>query len=298
MTLTEALLDYLDRRNLALDRTYMRAALRTLAQALMESEVGYLLEAARYERNQSRRAYRNGYRQSTWITPAGNIALQIPKLRKGTYYPHFLDDEAVHTLVRLVHETFVGGVADLGPALSSLDLQPLRAYDLADIVERLADAVYNARHRRVASDYTILFLDVLNVATEHRGRQRWRQVLVALGIQADGQVDFLAHEIVLEVDSLAWMILLRRLRQRGLKDVDVVLSDHYEGVRAAVEAEMVDAVWRHHRHFLGREGRSPLVDAVSDLVIRAASDDRNLPRMHLAVAEADCFENYSFHVVA
>ena len=292
MTPTEALLQYLDRRGLALDRRYLRDGLRTIAQALMESEVGQMLDAARYERNEARRAYRNGYRQSAWATPVGDITLRIPKLRKGSYYPHFLDSEAAAALVRLLETAFVEGVRDLGPALAELDTLLLAPYDVADIAERLDDAVYNARHSALNDRYPVLFLDVLPVEIEGEVRRLPRQILIALGIQPDGTFDLLAHDIVTGLDDRMWARLLRQLKQRGLHNVDEVVSAGYEGLRAAVETEMVDAVWHHHRHFLSRERHNPLVDAVSDLVIRAESDDRNNPRMQLPVYEADFYPVY------
>lgn len=298
MTPTEALLDYLDQRGLALDPRYVREALHTLAQALMESEVGQMLDAARYERNESRRAYRNGYRDSAWGTPAGEIALRVPKLRKGSYYPHFLNQEAAQTLFRLVQAAYAGDMLDINPALASLDLVALSDYDLADIAERLDDMVYNAQHRSISPDYDVLFLDTINVEFERSGRTLWRQLLVALGVRSDGRIDFLAHDIVAGADDRAWMTLLRQLRQRGLDSVREVVSDHYEGVRIAVETELVDAVWQHHRNFLARENHTPLVDAVSDLVIRAESDDRNLPRLHLPDYAADFAEFYPIYIVA
>lgn len=298
MTPTEALLDYLEQRGLTLDPRYVREALHTLAQALMESEVGQILDAARYERNESRRAYRNGYRDSTWGTPAGELALRVPKLRKGSYYPHFLNHEAAQTLFQLVQEAYVGDVLDINPALASLDLVALSPYDLADITERLDDVIYNAQHRPVPPDYDVLFLDVVNTAFERSGRTLWRQILVALGVRSDGRIDFLAHDIVTGADHRAWMALLRKLRQRGLDSVREVVSDHYEGVRTAVETELVDAVWQHHRNYLARESHTPLVDAVSDLVIRAESDDRNLPRMQLPVYATDFAELYPVYIVA
>lgn len=277
MTPTKALIAYLEARGMTLGARFLREALGVLAQALMESEVSRMLEAAPYERSDSRRAYRNGYRESLWRTSAGQVALNIPKLRKGSYYPHFLNPQAEALLLRLAQDAYVMGVdlAEVEAALSRLHL-PLRAYDIADIAERLADVVHNARHAPLAAQYPALFLDVLDV--EVRGY--WRQMLLAFGIRASGEVDLLAHELVSLADDRAWIHLLRRLFQRGLADVELVISHDYSGVRTAVEDVLVDAVWQHHRNFLLRgSGESALVNAVSDLAVRVEIDQRHLPRM-------------------
>ncbi|MBZ0303911.1 MAG: transposase [Anaerolineae bacterium] len=278
MTPTEALFDYLDSRGLSLDRRYLREALHTLAQALMECEVSRVLDAAPYERNGARRAYRNGYRDSLWHTSVGDLSLSIPKLRKGSYYPLFLTPQAEAILLRLAQETYASGVhrADVRAALAALDLPELEPYELADIVERLADVVYNHQHAPLRTDYPALFLDVLDV--EHNGL--WRQWLIALGIQPSGQIDLLAHELVSAADHETWVKLLRRLRQRGVEAVEVVVSREFTGLRPAVTDQLVDAVWQPHRNFLLRgSGEDALVSAVSDLAVRVETDPRHLPRM-------------------
>jgi putative transposase len=288
MTLTEALTAYLEARGLALDEHYRREALRTLAQALMECDVSRMLDAAPYERNGSRRAYRNGYRDSIWYTSVGAIPLRIPKLRRGSYYPLFLNPQTEADLLRLAQDAYVAGI-DMNAvqsALNSVDLPVLQPYDMADITERLADVVYNAHNEPLHADYPALFLDLLDV--EHDGR--WRQWLIALGVQPSGTVDLLAHELVSLADDRAWARLLRRLRQRGLKEPEVVIGGDDAGVRAAVSDVLVDAVWQHHRNFLLRgSGEDALVRAVSDLAVRVETDQRHLPRMQWPV-RADDFD--------
>lgn len=300
MTPTEALVDYLEARGLALDTRYLREALHILAQALMECDVRQALDAALYERNGSRRAYRNGYRQSLWRTDVGDIPLNIPRLRKGSYFPHFLNADAEAILLRLVQDTYVMGVqrTDVETALADLAGPRLQPYDMADIVERLADVVYSAQDTPILNVYPALFFDVLDV--EYQGM--WRQLLVVLGLQRSGETELLAHDLVSATDDRAWARLLRRLRQRGLSAVDVVVSDDYAGMRTAVQAELVEAVWRHHRNFLLRgSGGDALVNAVSQLAVKAETDSRRLPRMQWPMAELDFGfipENLPFLVVA
>lgn len=281
MTPTEALRNYLEARGLTLDPYYLREALRTLAQALMETEVSRILDASLYERNESRRAYRNGYRTSVWRTRAGDITLHIPKLRKGSYYPLFLNPTAEAVLQQLAADAYVTGAewADVDAALSTLGLHGLQPHDTADITERLADVVYNARNAPIHAQYPALFLDVIDV--EAGGY--WRQLMVALGVQPSGAVDLLAHELVSVADDRAWARLLRRLRERGLNDVELAISSDTAGTRAAVSDVLVSAVWQHHRNFLLRGmADSAVVNAVSNLAVRVESEHRSLPRMHLA----------------
>lgn len=73
------------------DEGKLRENLRLIIQAMIEWEVSAAISAAPYERRPERRTQRNGYRQRLWHTRIGQITLHIPKLRKGAYYPAFLD---------------------------------------------------------------------------------------------------------------------------------------------------------------------------------------------------------------
>ena len=278
-TPTEALIHYLQQRDVLLDRRYLREALHTLTQAIMESEVSQMLDAALYERNSARRAYRNGYRSSTWSTPVGDIQLDIPKLRKGSYYPTFLNTQIAERLLKLAQIAYVEGVqyTDVAAALQPMTDSPLRGHDIADIAQRLDDLVYNAQHGPLQTDYPYLLLDLIDV--DRDDRRQWRQIALVFGIESNGDLHLLTHEIMASYDDRVWLRLLRRLRERNLDDPQAVISDDLWGARHAVETAFVSAVWEHQRDFRQRTVDALLVNAVSNLFVRVGSDHNNLPRM-------------------
>ena len=73
------------------DATFLREMIGFAAQRLMELEGDGLCGAAHGERSAERVNQRNGYRERDWQTRAGTVELRIPKLRKGTYSPAFLE---------------------------------------------------------------------------------------------------------------------------------------------------------------------------------------------------------------
>jgi putative transposase len=92
----------------------VRESVRWVAQQLMESEVTELVGAELGERRPGDRAtHRNGYRQRRWDTRAGEIELQIPKLRQGSYFPSFLEPRkrSEQALVAVVQQAYVCGVS-------------------------------------------------------------------------------------------------------------------------------------------------------------------------------------------
>src|SRR5438445_22026 len=92
----------------------LRESLRWVCQQLMEAEVSDLVGAGRGERAPDERlTHRNGYRARTWATRAGEIELAIPKIRRGSYFPSFLEPRrrSEQALVWVVQEAYVAGVS-------------------------------------------------------------------------------------------------------------------------------------------------------------------------------------------
>jgi hypothetical protein len=91
----------------------VRESLKWMAQELMEAEVSDLVGAERGERTEDRATHRNGYRTRRWDTRAGELELAIPKLRRGSYFPSFLQPRkrSEQALVAVVQEAYVAGVS-------------------------------------------------------------------------------------------------------------------------------------------------------------------------------------------
>jgi putative transposase len=95
------------------DADLLREMIGFAARRLMELEVEGLTGAAYGEKTPERLAQRNGYRERAWETRAGTVELRIPKLRKGSYFPGFLEPRrmAEKALTAVVQEAYLQGVS-------------------------------------------------------------------------------------------------------------------------------------------------------------------------------------------
>jgi transposase-like protein len=91
----------------------IRESVRAVAQELMQAEVSELIGAEHGERTGDRATHRNGYRPRRWDTRAGELELQIPKIRQGSYFPSFLQPRkrSEQALVSVVQQAYVCGVS-------------------------------------------------------------------------------------------------------------------------------------------------------------------------------------------
>jgi transposase-like protein len=95
------------------DADLLREMIAFIASRMMELEVEGLTGAGHGERSPTRINQRNGYRERMWETRAGAVPLEIPKLRKGSYFPAFLEPRRASekALTAVIQEAYVQGVS-------------------------------------------------------------------------------------------------------------------------------------------------------------------------------------------
>lgn len=111
--MTTDMMNFRDLVEKAPDADLLREMIGFAAERLMELEVGAVTGAAYGEKDPARRAQRNGYRDRDWETRAGTVELRIPKLRKGSYFPGFLEPRrmAEKALTAVIQEAYVQGIS-------------------------------------------------------------------------------------------------------------------------------------------------------------------------------------------
>jgi transposase-like protein len=251
------------------DVDLLREGVRVLAEAIMEAEVSELTGAAKGQRDPQRRlTHRNGYRERRWDTRVGSVALAIPRVRDGSYFPSLLEPRrrAERALLAVVQEAYLNGISTrrVDDLVRALGIDGISKSEVSRMCAALDAEVQAFRSRSLAETvYPYLWLDATYLKVRDGGRVVSMAVLVAIGVAASGERRVLGLELSSGNDEgSAWPRFVRSLVERGLAGVRLVISDDHAGLVKAVREQLLGASWQRCRVHLTRNAQ--------DLVPRSA----------------------------
>jgi putative transposase len=238
-----------------LDGDFLAQAAGLVAQVTMELEVEQQIGAAKHARTATRTTQRNGYRERSWATRAGEIPLRIPKLRQGSYFPSLLEPRrrAEQALLAVVQQAYIEGVSTrkVDDLLQALGLTGIDKSQVSRICKDLTEVVEAFRNRPLEGSYPYVWLDALYVKVRVNHRIVSQAVVMAIGVRETGERALLGFAVGASEDAAFWLSFLRSLVHRGLQGVQLVISDSHEGLQAALGQVLAGATWQRCRvHFM------------------------------------------------
>jgi len=271
----------------------VRESLKWMAQELMEAEVSGLVGAELGERTEDRATHRNGYRPRRWDTRAGELELAIPKLRRGSYFPSFLQPRkrAEQALVAVVQEAYVAGVSTrkVDQVVESLGLRVSKS-EVSRICAGLDEQVEAFRSRPLEGRYPYLFLDAKVEKVRDGGRVVRKCVVIAHGVHESGRREVIGLDVGEAETEAFWREFLRGLVARGLIGVQLAISDAHPGLKAAI-AQVMGCAWQRCTvHFLrdllghARKEQAPMLAALVRPIFAAESAEQARELLGSAVA--------------
>jgi transposase-like protein len=214
-----------------------------------------LCQAEAGERSPLRENSRNGYRDRDWETRLGSVDLQIPKLRKGSYFPCFLEPRRAweHAFVNVVAEAYVCGISTrkVEKLIEAMGAKGMSKSEVSRMAKVLDADVASFRERALAGSFRYIYLDAMYPKVREGMRVVGVAVLVGIGVNQEGRREVLGIEVADGEMESCWSAFLEGLVKRGLLGVELVISDAHTGLKAAVRRVLNGVSWQRCRvHFM------------------------------------------------
>ncbi len=232
------------------DSDLLREMMAYVASRMMDAEVESLTGAGLGERSAGRTNQRNGYRGRDWHTGVGTVPVAIPKLRKGSYFPSFLEPRraADKALVAVIQEAYVHGVStrSVDDLVKAMGMTGISKSQVSRLCEDIDGRVKEFLNRPIEGRWPYVWIDATYVKNREGGRIVSVATIVAVGVNTDGRREVLGMANGPSEAEPFWTQFLRSLTARGLRGVKLVISDAHEGIKAATK-KVFHAGWQRCR---------------------------------------------------
>ncbi len=230
-----------------LDRKITESVEETL-NGLLDAEADRLCGASRYERSNNRVDTRAGHYTRKLHTKAGEVHLKVPKLRSLPFETQIIERyrRRESSVEEALMEMYLAGVSvrrveDITEALWGVKVGPST---VSDLNQKIYDQIEQWRMKPLEGKHPYIFLDGLWLKRSWGGEVRNVSVLVAVGVNEDGYREILGVAEGAKEDKESWRNFLRYLKDRGLKGVNLVVSDKCLGLVEALAEFYPDSDWQ------------------------------------------------------
>jgi len=221
--------------------------LRLLLDAAMVIERERYLGVSAYERSEQRKDYANGYKPKSLKTQVGELALAIPQVRGGGFFPSALEKglRSERALKLSLAEMYVQGVSTRKVAAITQQLCgfEVTSTEVSRAATLLDEALEQWRNRPLGQ-FPYLYLDARYEKVRHQNLVIDQAVLIAVGVDSEGRRQILGLSVALSEAEAHWRSFLEQLQARGLTGVKLIISDDHSGLRAARRAVMPSLPWQ------------------------------------------------------
>ena len=236
------------------DHDLLREMMTFVVNRMMDLDVEGITHAAYGERSADRSNSRNGYRERPWHTTVGTVPVAIPKLRKGSYFPPFLEARRTSdkALIAVIQEAYVHGVStrSVDDLAKAMGLDGISKSQVSRLCEEIDGRVRTFLERPIEGTWPYLWIDATYVKVREGGRIISVAVIIAVAANTDGRREILGMAVGPSEAETFWTDFLRSLTRRGLRGVKLVISDSHEGLKKAAR-KVLSATWqRCSVHFM------------------------------------------------
>lgn len=250
MNLYDLISDYLNDSNASL-----KMLITWFLNEVMEQEAVEQSGAGKYERTASRKTQRNGYRQRSLTTRHGELNLLKPQLRDFAFKTKVFESysRTEKAIENAIMESYIQGVSTrrVETIVSQLGVESISRSRVSRIAKELDEKVQQFLTKPIEHEMKYIFVDASYFKVRDGIRYINKALFVVAGVRDDGYREILGTRMVDSEDSMFWEDLFDDLKERGLRGVEMVVSDGHKGIQKAVESSFTGSSWQMcHVHFM------------------------------------------------
>ena len=216
----------------------VRQSVQEVLNSLLDAEADRLTNAHKYERTEGRQDTRAGHYTRKLLTGAGEVALEVPKLRTLTFESAIIERyrRRETSVEEALVEMYLAGVStrrieDITELLWDAKLS-------AGTMSRLNGKVYEQieawRNRPLSGAYPYVYLDGIYLKRNWGGEYENVAILIAMAVNQRGEREVLGATEGMKEDKESWLGFLRHLKERGLQGTQLFIADKCSGLIEAM----------------------------------------------------------------
>lgn len=230
--------------------------LESVLNQILDAQVSEQLKAAPFERTDEREGYRNGYRDREMKTRVGTLELRIPRVRNGSFSTELFDryQRSEQALLLALMEMVINGVSTrkvrrITEELCGTSFSKSTVSELCKALDPVVSA-WNGRSLSGTS-FPFVVVDAMQIKVRKNGRVVPQSALIGVGVNAEGHREILGLMIGNSESEATWAEFFRRLKERGLHGLELIVSDHHGGLVNAVKRHFQEVSWQRCQvHFM------------------------------------------------
>jgi putative transposase len=265
----------------------VRETVEQTLNGLLQAEADELCGAKRYARSPERLDTRAGHYERTLQTKAGEVSLQVPRLRNLPFETEIIERyrRRESSVEEALVEMYLAGVSvrrveDITEALWGTRVSPST---VSELNQKIYTQIEAWRNRPIDGEHAYVYLDGIWLKRSWGGEVKNVAVLVAIGVRGDGYREILGVVEGAKEDTESWQSFLRHLKQRGLRGVRLIVSDKCLGLVEAVGEFYPEAAWQRcmvhwYRNVISMVPQGKVKEVMAMLKAIHAQEDRQASR--------------------
>ena len=228
--------------------TLVRDTVQDTLNALLDEEADRLVGAERYERSMNREAYRSGHYKRSFSTKAGDITLNVPKLKGITFQTAIIEryKRRETSVEEAMIEMYLAGVStrrieDISEILWGNKVSPAT---VSNLNKKAYEKIERWRSRGLSGHYPYVYVDGLYLKRSWGGEYENIAILIAIGVNSEGYREIIGCAEGLTESKDSWKEFFKWLKGRGLSSIGCVIGDKHTGMLGALEEVFAHAKYQ------------------------------------------------------